>query len=91
MNTGLHPKWNGRMLIPSIAADREMAQEGLSLQEVAGRLETADKCGKRRKEGILELCFQKGNRRFKIVLAESFRYSDGEIVFLIIHLKSVSW
>ncbi|MFH0972104.1 MAG: hypothetical protein V1835_06080 [Candidatus Micrarchaeota archaeon] len=89
MDTECYPRWNGWLLIPSLSAEREMAFEDLDLRDVKELLENSKLSG-RRKEGIFERIAEKGGRSFKIVLAESYRYSSEEIVFLVLHIKSVS-
>lgn len=90
MDTKIYPRWNGKLLIPSKTADLEMAYEDLDLWQLKELLEISRPCGKRRRTGITEICTEKGKRSYKIVLAESFQFSSRELIFLVIHVKSVS-
>ncbi|MBI5225440.1 hypothetical protein HY989_06235 [Candidatus Micrarchaeota archaeon] len=89
MDTDIYPRWNGKVLIPTRSAQEEMDFEGFDLRQIAESLDMAIPCGKHRKEGIFELCFEKNRRKFKIVIAESFGYFRKEQIYLIIHVKGV--
>lgn len=84
------PSWNGKPLIPSRTAQREMDVEGLDLNLLSSMLERARPSGRRRKRGVVEVVCSRGVRAYKIVLAESMQYSTRNLVWLVVHVKSVS-
>ncbi len=85
----MYPRWKGKLIVPTRAAQDKMDFEGLDLFLLSELIEKGKIAGKARKAGIIEIIASRKGRGYKIVLAESFRYLEKEIVWLIIHVKSV--
>lgn len=82
----IFPEWGRKRLVPTKSAQNEMDFLGFDLWEVANMLENGQDCGRRRKEGVCEVCFDRGNKTIRIVCAESLQYSTKEVVWLVTHV-----
>ena len=74
---------------PTLSAGRELAQEGKDLYDVLKILEEGYDCSaSKRDKKIIERCWKKGTKEYKVVLAETeVIYPDGykEKVLRMIH------
>ena len=88
---GVYPEWKGLIVIPSRAADQELAFEGLTLRDVLEILELGVEPaeGKTRKEGVCERCMRKGRKNYKVVAAKSYNFALEEECWILAHVKGV--
>lgn len=71
-------RYNGLRIEPTLAATRELIQEGKDLYDVVEILEKGYP-GARRKPGMIERCLRKGKKEFKVVMAKTeIRHPDKE-------------
>ena len=71
------------------AAYREIADYGLSTEELLECLNKGECSGRKRKDGVIEKCLNKKGRVLKVVAAESWDYAGKKIVWAIIHIGEV--
>ena len=80
---------NGMRIEPTLSASRELMDEGKDLYDVLKILEEGYDCSaSKRGKNIIEKCWKKGNKEYKVVLAETeVTYPDGfrEKVLRLIH------
>ena len=82
--------WRGRRIVPTNAAYRELHNLGISLADVVRVLEEGYAPeGRKRKQGIIEMCLRQGDEVTKVVVAESLEGWSGEIVWLVVHVMRV--
>jgi len=81
--------YNGMRIEPTLSASRELVKEGKDLYDVLKVLEEGYDCSaSKRSKNIIEKCWKKGNKEYKVVLAQTeVTYPDGyvEKVFRLIH------
>lgn len=81
--------YKGMRIEPTLSASRELAEEGKDLYDVLKILEDGYDCSaSKRDKSIIEKCWKKGNKEYKVVLAEAeVTYPDGftEKVLRLIH------
>lgn len=77
--------WRGAAVSYSDAAAAEIMGLCWDAHDVAEILELGRETKRRRKEGVVEVCLERGRRARKIVLAESFQRWSGEVVWLVVH------
>ncbi len=82
----IYPEYNGRSLIPSNAAIREMAQLGVTLDECKFMLEHGYLAPRKRAKGTEEKWIDRGRKTYNIVVVKSFQYSSQKEVYLITHV-----
>jgi hypothetical protein len=80
---------------PTLSASRELVREGKDLYDVLKILEEGYDCSSsKRKENIIERCVRKGNKEYKVVLAQTeVTYPDGytEKVWRLIHVGKITY
>jgi len=85
--SGISPKFKGLPVIPSAAADKELAKFNLLLSDAARVLEKGFDCSRsKRKKGVLEKCVKKGKKTLKVVSVKSYNYSLETECWLLIHV-----
>lgn len=87
-----YPKYKGIPIIP-VQSKRggknvldEMARLGLDLFDVARILEEGYETHRKRREGVIEKCFNKGNKAIEVVVQKSYCFE--EEVWEVIHVGS---
>ncbi len=78
-------RYCGLRLFPSTAAMREMVEEGKDLDFILKVLEQGYNLGVKRKEGIIERCWDRGNKTYKVVIVKDYHNLNKEYVYVIIH------
>ena len=71
------------------AAYRELANYGLSTQDVLDCLNRGTDSGRKRKKGVFEKCLKHDKKIVKVVVAESWDYFNKKMVWAIIHIGRV--
>ena len=88
-------KYNGLRIEPTLSASRELMQYSMDLYDVLGVLENGYDCSaSRRKSSIIEKCLKKGDKEYKVVLAETqIKYPNGyvERVLRLIHFGRITF
>ena len=81
--------YKGMRIEPTLSASRELVREGKDLYDVLEILQEGYDCSKsKRKKNIIERCSKKGDKEFRVELAETeATYADGyvEKVLRLIH------
>ncbi len=81
------PRWKGKLIVPSKAAYKELAQLGLGLDDVVDILENGFDCARsKRAAGTIEKCFRKGKRLIKVVVVDYSSREYRENVWLVTHV-----
>ncbi len=84
--SSIYPKFKGLILIPSAAADKELAKFGLLLSETVQVLEEGFDCSRsKRKKNVIEKCVRKGKKKLKVVVVKSYNFSLETECWLLIH------
>lgn len=84
---GVYPRYRGLPIIPSDAADKELAKYDLFYEDVLRVLKEGYDCSKsRRKKGTLERCVRKGKKTLKVVVVKSVNYALDTECWLLIHV-----
>ena len=76
-------------IIPSKSASREMSNLGLDISDCKHILEEGYKVTKRSKN-IVERCFDKGSKTYKVVAGKSYNYTLKEEIYIIMHVGKIS-
>ena len=87
--------YKGTRIEPTMSASRELVKEGKDLYDVLKILEEGYDCSaSKRDKNIIEKCWKKGNKEYKVVLAETeVAYPDrfAEKVLRLIHFGKSSY
>ena len=87
--------YQGLRIEPTLSSSRELAEEGNDLYDVLKILEEGYDCSaSKRSQNIVEKCIKKGNKQYKVVLAQTeVTYPDRYIekVWRIIHFGKSSY
>lgn len=84
---GIYPKFEGLPIIPSAAADKELAKQNMLLSEIVKVLEEGYDCSRsKRKKDVLERCIKQGKKTRKAVVAKSYNYTLDSECWLLIHV-----
>lgn len=78
--------WRGKEVRCSTSAYHELSKYNLSQVDILNLLENGKETEKSRKEGIKEICLTKTEGLYKVVICESFDYSNKQNVFVITHI-----
>ncbi len=83
----IYPHYNGLPVIPSAAADDEMARLNKDLIEILEILQYGYDCARsKRKKNILEKCMGFGNKTIKVVVAMTYNNFYKTECWLITHV-----
>lgn len=82
---GYDVRYKGLRLFPATAAMREMIQEGKDLYFVLKILEQGYDLGTKRSEDVIERCWDRGNKTYKVVVVKDYHNITKEYVYVIIH------
>ena len=78
-------RYKGLRLFPSTTAMRELMQEGKDLYFVLKILEQGYNPGTKRSKGIIEKCWDRGSKTYKVVVVKDYHNVNKEWVYVIIH------
>ncbi|MDP3742245.1 MAG: hypothetical protein Q8R15_02945 [Candidatus Micrarchaeota archaeon] len=90
----LAPFFEGLRVVGSKAAERELFDLGLWLNDAVEVLDSGFECSRsRRKSDKIERCLRKGNRVLRVVGAYSYNYLLREEVLVIVHvsIEGLKW
>jgi len=81
-----YPKYLGLPIIPTAAANKELAKLNLLLSDMAVILEEGYECARsKRKKNVLERCVRKNKKTLKAVVVKSYNHSMETECWLLIH------
>ena len=81
------PIWQGKPLIVSNAAYKELLDYGMNTYDIITVLENGYDCPRsKRKSGTIERCLKRKDKITKVVVVESLQQWSEEMVWLIIHV-----
>ena len=72
-------------MFPSTAAMREMVAEGKDLFFTLKVLEQGYEPGTKRSDDVIERCWDRGNKTYKVVIVKDYHNMTKEYVYVIIH------
>jgi len=71
------------------AAYRELAGHGLTTEDVLACLNEGRDFKRKRKKGVFEKCLKRKKNVLKVVVAESWDYTNKKMVWAVIHIGKI--